>query len=300
MAPPDAARQHQAREAALAATVSAIVRRFWHQVDFANLSASWAAVEPRATLAVAAGQLAAALAAEGYVEAALLAQGLDPAAVATLVPRSFAGVSSTGGDLAGLLRQSVSLTKFAVGAGAQRERAMAAGENFLDRAVGTQVADAGRTAVGTAIVARRQTTGYVRQVSPGACSRCIILAGRFYHWNQGFKRHPHCTCVHIPSQENLEGDVMTDPDAHFHSLSRAEQDATFGKAGAQALRDGADMGQVVNARSGMFVSADGFKATLSGRRALGTGDRLMPEAIYARAGSREEALALLRANGYIR
>src|SRR5699024_1103862 len=38
---------------------------------------------------------------------------------------------------------------------------------------------------------------------------------------------------------------------YFDSLSREEQDKTFGKAGAQAIRDGADPAQVVNARSGM-------------------------------------------------
>jgi len=37
------------------------------------------------------------------------------------------------------------------------------------------------------------------RITCGACSRCAILAGRFYAFNAGFQRHRHCGCQHVPS-----------------------------------------------------------------------------------------------------
>jgi hypothetical protein len=298
MPAPDVAREHQRSDARVATIASAAVRRLWQTVDYGDLANTWARVENQASSIVAAAQLSAVRTAESYVEAALVAQGLDPASVASIVPRSFAGVSSTGGPLPGLLRRSVGVTQGAVATGAGRDFAMSAGEAFLHRAVTTQVADASRSAVGTTMVTRRTATGYVRMISVGACARCIALSGRFYKWNAGFARHPHCTCTHIPSSENLAGDSMTDPDAYFRSLSVEEQEKAFTKAGAQAIRDGADLGQVVNSRSGMYVSDEGFGMTRAG--ATKYRQRAMPETLYSQASTREEALALLRHHGYIR
>jgi hypothetical protein len=109
----------------------------------------------------------------------------------------------------------------------------------------------------------------------------------------------------------------TDPDAYFHSLSEAEQNRAFGQAGARAIRDGADIGQVVNARRGMYAVGDryGLKATREGMtkrglarqrmRALERGGRaparvrLMPESIYRIAADRDEAIRLLYRYGYL-
>lgn len=44
--------------------------------------------------------------------------------------------------------------------------------------------------------------------------------------------------------------AFTGPGDYFESLDRAEQDKIFTKAGAQAIRDRADINQVVNARRG--------------------------------------------------
>src|SRR5690625_5568244 len=96
-------------------------------------------------------------------------------------------------------------------------------------------------------------------VNPGACDRCAILAGRFYRWNDGFLRHPDCMCEHVATtasseQEAFDRGLIEDPYEYFESLSEEEQDRRFGKAGAQAIRDGADMSQVVNARRGMTAN----------------------------------------------
>jgi hypothetical protein len=223
-----------------------------------------------------------------------------------------AGVASDGRDLTSLLYQPVISTLVAIKKGATIPRARAIGLNTLDMIARTQVADAGRAAESIAMVARPKVQGYVRMLSLPSCSRCIILAGKFYRWNTGFQRHPRCDCLHVPSQENVAGDVRTDPRALFESMTTAEQDKTFGQAGAQALRDGADLNQVVNARRGMDTATvfgrtvqhtrEGItRRGLAGQRLGKSPVRLMPEQIYKEAkGNREEAIRLLRRYAYIR
>jgi len=48
--------------------------------------------------------------------------------------------------------------------------------------------------------------------------------------------------------------MYSTPDDYFQSLSKAEQDRVFTKAGAEAVRNGADPAKVVNARRGYFGS----------------------------------------------
>lgn len=71
----------------------------------------------------------------------------------------------------------------------------------------------------------------------------------------------------------------------------------FGKAGAEAIREGADMARVVNARRGMYTAGGRlFTHESAGRR-----PRLMPEQILREAdGDRGEAIRLLRLHGYLR
>lgn len=143
-------------------------------------------------------------------------------------------------------------------------------------------------------------------LNPPSCSRCTVLAGRFYMWNEGFARHPNCDCLHIPSSESVSGDLVVSPDAYFESLTPRQQDKVFTKAGAQAIRDGADISKVVNARRGMQ------KAQVFGRDTLVTTEgtarrrnagrapiRLMPESIYDQAKDRPDAIRLLKLHGFI-
>src|SRR5699024_12118926 len=50
------------------------------------------------------------------------------------------------------------------------------------------VSDAGRKAA-TAGNATHFTGGYVRMLNPPSCSRCAILAGRWYRWNDRSEEH---------------------------------------------------------------------------------------------------------------
>jgi hypothetical protein len=110
-----------------------------------------------------------------------------------------------------------------------------------------------------------------------------------------------CDCIHVPAAEDSADDIRTDPRGYFDSLNRAEQDKAFTVAGAEAIRAGADIGQVVNARRGMQTATIGGRDVLVTTEAAGRRPRLMPEAIIsASGGDREQALRLLRLHGYIR
>lgn len=102
--------------------------------------------------------------------------------------------------------------------------------------------------------------------------------------------------MHIPSREALADDIRLDPRSAFDAMSTAEQDKAFTKAGAEAIRQGADPAQVVNARRGMYT-ADGHLFT---SEAAGSRPRLMPEQILRDAEDRDDAIRLLRLHNYLR
>lgn len=86
-----------------------------------------------------------------------------------------------------------------------------------------------------------------------------------------FKRHPGCDCDAIPLAEwdddetnDARRDWIFDPGTYFDSLTEDQQDKIFTKAGAQAIRDGADINQVVNARRGMTTAGKCPAYTLEG------------------------------------
>lgn len=158
--------------------------------------------------------------------------------------------------------------------------------------------------------------GYIRMLNLPSCSRCALLAGRWYGWNAGFKRHEVCDCFHIPcllANPDVP-DMLVDPMAYFKSLDEADQNKYFGVNASRALREeGADIYQIVNAtsRKGAVSTVGGRKYTneavtrrgIYGQAAKKGGrrePRLTPEQIYKDAGSdRIEAVRLLTKYGYI-
>ncbi len=297
----EVAREHRDRQRVFARAGVDVARRRWRGLDRFALDESWDATRAgdRLFVTVSALQVAAAAGADGYVDEAVSSEGdADVEAEGLVDPPGFAGTASDGRSLEGLLFEPVIAAKVAVGAGASTERAFRVGENRLARIVATQIIDAGRTAVGVAIAVRPTITGYVRVLTPPSCSRCAVLAGRVYRFNEGFQRHPFCDCVHAPITGDVPQGVKTDPDAYFRSLSTADQDRYFTTAGARAIREGADIGRVVNTRRGM--SAAGDLTTTAGATGVRTRRRLTPEGVYKVASDRDEAIRLLRSNGYLR
>jgi len=180
----------------------------------------------------------------------------------------------------------------------------------LEQLIASEVRDAGRSASQVEFVARPTWQNYVRMLAPPSCPRCAILAGRIYRDLVAFERHPKCDCVMVPVQNWEEahdaGYVSSPAEAfekgHIRGLSKAD---------AQAIRDGAEIHQVVNAHRGMTtptVFGRRVKATTAGttRRAAWRKAnpsrlvRLRPESIYAIAdGDRAEAVRLLKLYGYL-
>lgn len=315
------------------------VQTVWRQISRRDITGSWQQLAPLLVAAVTQAQLESAKLADPYLDDVIAAEGADPAAAGRVNPASLAGIASDGRPLLSLLYQPVIDWKVRMLAGQSMEDAFRGSLASALRITSTQVADAGRGATGVAMAGRRTIQGYVRVVQPPACSRCVILAGKEFGWNKGFQRHPRCDCIHLPTTliaRNQHGRGFIDPDDYFRGLSRAEQDRVFGLAGARAIREGADMSQVVNARRGMStMTAYGrdVLATTEGATRRGsfyrlerarteqqTGTRfarsrddvrrglpqfqlrtprLMPEEIFRLADSREEALAMLRRFGYL-
>jgi hypothetical protein len=267
----------------LIADVADLARATWLRIDPRNLDSSWARIAARLQLGVAGAQLAAARGADGYLDEVLDEQNISPMATADVAPDALAGVASDGRPLDSLLYSAVVTAKVAFGGGAPTGRAMAAGYASLDMIVRTQIADAGRVADQLALVARPDAGGYVRKLVGASCPRCVVLAGRWYRWNAGFDRHPSCNCVGVPANEAID-EITTNPRQFFDGLSRAEQDKAFTLAGAQAIRDGADIGQVVNARRGALgLSTAGGRITAEEARLLRGGrkiGRLQPQDVF--------------------
>lgn len=312
------AARHYRRQASLSLAAGRAVTREWQQLDRGNLSGSWAAgVGPRAFAIVTAAQQAAADGATDYVTQTVTAQGGTSDNQGLSVDASaFAGIASDGRPLDSLLYQPIFRAKRLIGSGMGLDDAMDSALAELITIATSETADAGRGAVGSAITTDRTTTGYVRVLNPPSCARCALLAGKEYAFNAGFQRHPRCDCVHLPTILGVEPHTL-DPRDYFDSLDASAQNKIFTQAGARAIRDGADVGQVVNARRGMYALGEGYgsglKATTEGMtrrgfararmRGLPTGPggrvRLMPEAIYRIASDREEAVRLLYRYGYL-
>ncbi|WP_329013196.1 hypothetical protein OG271_03965 [Micromonospora rifamycinica] len=280
MSAAEVARDHAAVRRRLALAVAGEAGRLWGLVDPGRIAASWLVLLPRLLVLLTGAQAAVAGRADGYLDEVLDAQGVTPDAAGRVSAGALAGVASDGRDLADLLYQPGISALVGIKRGATVDQALAGGGAGLDMIVRTQVADAGRVADQVAMVVR-DVPGYRRMLVGRSCARCVVLAGRFYRYNAGFNRHPRCDCVHVPAREDTAEEIRTDPKEFFASLSRAEQDRVFTAAGAEAIRLGADIGQVVNARRGARgLTPAGARITAAEARMLRGGrDRGRLEAV---------------------
>lgn len=266
--------------------------------------------------------------------AAAFAQDSIGAGVGTLDPRMFSGAAVDLNNLVCLpldsyLVGAVVHTRSLYGSGMTDSETLQAGESHLRGLVRTQVADAARNALGTAIASTPKAYFY-RVVQPPCCQRCAVLRDVTFAWNSAFSRHKNCDC--------MAGPVLSEEQAKFSRVEPSDvRDLTI--AQREAIADGADMNQVINAQRGVKVTEVGgkrVKLTTEGTTkrswnayvqkelarqrgedlALTTQQvgrrgavanytvsrvkpRLTPEAIYQFATTREEAVRLLARNGYI-
>lgn len=204
----------------------------------------------------------------------------------------------------------------------------------LDLFVQSEIIAAGADAASVEIAAGPEWTNYVRVLDLPSCDRCVILAGRIYRDLDGFPRHPKCDCQHWPVTSWAEAEaagLVTDPMVAFDrgqiggNVIQPDGSVVFkpslSKADTQAIHDGADIQEIVNAKRGggrrpqgmtNAITAEIFgrtvKATTEGttrraewrRKHPNLPIRLRPESIYEHAKDRADALRLLRLYGYIK
>lgn len=235
---------HQEERAAQAATTAAAVRAVWGGVDPEDLEGSWLARAVLAAELIRAGQLAAASTAEPW-----LRQTVGEGA-ATVDPE--AAVAATG-DLGVPLVYPLLIALNRIRRGFSTALSILSGAAFLEMVTRTLIADAGRIADMAGMIARPRVVSYVRVVHLPACARCVILAGREYSFSEGFLRHPRCDCTVAPRRP---GDTweLPSPQQLFEQMDPAQQRKAFGASGMDAIAEGADIAQVVNARRGMTTT----------------------------------------------
>lgn len=237
-----------------------------------NWEQAWRSdVGPAMVNLVQTAQETSAAGADAYMATVLAELGIPSKVPTQLNIPAFAGVAGNGSSLESVLYGGVISAAKAqyqpavadLNRTALEDYALNEAAAFLEEVTATIMADVARAAEAAALAERPWVDGFVRMLDPkNPCSRCVLLAGKFYLYNEGFDRHPQCRCTHIPYMENMPHDVLTNPSDYFHSLSSAEQERVFTVAGAEAIRMGADISQVVNARRGMR------KAQLYGRDVL--------------------------------
>lgn len=325
------ASRHQRKRSELSDQVARRAARLWRSVSSGDIDAGWDRISPELERVVTVGQYRAAVMAQGYTAQAARAQGVTGSGA--VVAAAFTGATLEGREVVPELYAAATTTKTLIGRDVAVPAAFQAGTALLSIIAATMVRDAGNMADKVSGLGRGKGVLYARMVSPGACSRCAVLAG-VGHFTKHFERHPGCRCTTVPVYKDdgaLPDGLFSSAADYFESLSRAEQDRVFTKAGAEAIRLGANPTAVVNARRGMFrtqqpgslvaratpqvlIGPDGrpFKAYTTTEARMRWGQpyrvdgsrrssrvRLMPETIISQAKTPVEAVELLRQYGYM-
>ncbi|MFI1021271.1 hypothetical protein [Streptomyces olivaceus] len=321
MSPSPAAVAHMEARRRLALATALATHRTWRQLDHGNLYQSWLGLVGDVMAVVVSGQLSAAQMTGPWLTGLLGAADPDRADAGRIIPEAFTGVDGAGRPLGGVLMAPLWTALRMVTAGRPVIPSLIAGRALLDAIVQTAVADAGRAADSVGMTARPAVTSYIRVVEGGACSRCIVLAGAEYGTSRAFLRHPRCKCGMEPVTRDHTPDVPS-PKRIVADMSEEQRRKTFGEAGAKALAEGADLGQLVNARRGMQsatvygrklqVTSEGvtrrgfagsrlrdFQKVQGQRYRVSRKPRLMPEEIFRLADDRAHAVRLLHQYGFI-
>jgi hypothetical protein len=285
----------QARQVRVAATADRAARQaaiLWRKQMGPDFDSGWANIGETVSALTARAQTAVAAGASAYLARTASADGISADGATDVLPGSFAGVDASGRTLDGLLYGAVTSAKTVIGRGSGLASALNVGQIYLQTMVRTATLDTARSSDLTAMSAHRYTH-YVREISAGACSRCAMLAG-IASSRTPFLRHPGCRCTAVPVPEGGEKGVphrFTSPDAYFASMTAAEQDRIFTRAGAEAIRAGADPIAVVSARRGARGIA--YSGSIVDGRTLPHSGRMLERAVI---GHRPDGTPIL---GYV-
>lgn len=291
MTVPRAAVQQYERQQVIAAITAKAMLRTWKQAG-PDFDASWLAVRRPMLARLQLGRAASVHAAMQYTSSVLEATGQRGTPFGALIPSAFLEAEPNGMPFGSTLDATPTKAKTAIQAGASVAEALASASSFIGGVSLTMLADTRRDVYQADMVQRPRVTGYVRMLNPPSCSRCVVLAGKRFRWNEGFRRHPRCDCIHIPASESVAGDMTIDPYAYFNSLSEKDQAKYFGKLQAEAIRDGADIYRVVN------LGQKGL-GTAAGNKKYGTPFKRTLEDIYKRGSTRQIVISDLQHHGWI-
>lgn len=290
---PRSTADHYLHSADLGLAAASDAQQAWGKVNPDFVKESWADLSPQAMSSVQAARVEISLASIDTVTDTLDELGIDPAPATVQVDvRGLVATSSAGTLIEDVLDAAPIRTLSLVKDGTSIVDAMASTRKWIGQTAYDLVQEASGDASIVDTASRRQVTGYVRMLTPPSCARCAILAGRWYRWNDGFDRHPHCDCVHIPAAEYVAGDIRVDPKAYFDSLDKWDwDDLHLNTRDRAAIEAGANPITVINTRQ---------RGSPIGKR-RNSKKRLTIDEIYDQAGdNRDLALELLQRQGYLR
>lgn len=288
---PKAASEQFDTQQRIAAVTAVAMANAWRRVGD-DFDAGWSNVRTQAIATMQLGRAATIHRASPYIADVLRGTGQAAAPVGVLNPARFLEYAPNGMPVSATLDAAPLKAKHAVGLGMSAFQARELVGRWLTGTSLTMLADTRRDVYQADIIQRPTVTGYVRMVHAGACNRCIILAGKWFRWNDGFERHPNCYCTHIPAAEQTSGDLRTDPYEYFHSLDEKAQNRAFGKHQAQGIRDGGDIYRVVNSKTAGM-------STVGGATSRGVPNRRTLADIYSHDRNRTHVISNLEHHGWI-
>lgn len=295
MQTPQAATDHYLLQQKINVSTVSGAKKLWGRMG-TDFDTSWRTIRPEMLAFVQTGRMAAAVSAASYTPQVLAETGQSLESVGQIIPSAFVAYSPDGRAMDSLLDTAVIRSKMAVAGGATATEALSAGGKWLTGTLLTVMSDTSRSVVSADIIQRPKVGGYVRMLNTPSCSRCVILAGKWFRWNEGFQRHPKCDCIHVPSAtEKFAKDqgYVSDPYEYFKSLSIKDQERIFGRNEAEAIREyGADIYRVMN------VKMRGL-GTAKGNVKFGTPTKRTVDDILSRDPSRQFAIENLQYHGYI-
>lgn len=294
MQTPQAALDFYSHEQQIAAATVMASMKLWRRMG-TDFDQSWSRVGPKVAEVVAVGRAASAASAVQYTPSLLAETNQDAPAYGTVNTKKFLSSAPDGRSMDSLLDETVIRSKVAVASGLAASEALEVGERWLSGTLLTVMADTRRSVVGADIAQRPSIAGYTRMLNAPSCSRCVILAGKWFRWNQGFQRHPRCDCIHVPSVTEAfarEEGFVSDPYEYFNSLSKEQQEKVFGRIEARAIRDGGDIFRVENTRLRGL-------GTAKGNLRYGTPSKMTVDDIYRTAGTRANAIRMMEREGFI-
>lgn len=284
------------RQKRLNAATQALVLREWRKLSHSgDWLASWQVLLPRAVAMVSLAQMRAASMGAESVPAVLEEMGDEPGSL-HVVPRAFAGWMQPDAS-----PYQVPLAEALLTAPVVRARqfgALESGAWMLSALTQQAVAAAGRGATQAEIASRKDVEAVF--VEPGgACQRCAVLVGKRMPYHAEFQRHPRCDGQIMAINLNRPNPVSEFSVDEITDLTRWQR---------QAIADGADLNQVLNAHSPRGggrsphspLYANGTRTWAGSGRGRRKRERLTPKGIYQIAGDdRDMAVTLLRREGYL-